>query len=261
MKKDYLIVGHFAKDLKSRGFSLGGSVFYSGLCAKSLGYQVKISTSFGPDLEKKVAATGFKINRTSSPASTVFKNIYNRAGQRSQFLSSLALPLDSAQIPREWLDSPIVQIAPIAKEVKEKSINSFKRKNSLIGVVLQGWLRDCRPGKEVSFSYWKNYRKVLPRADIAFLSEEDVKNHEGLIKEFAKFSPLLVLTQGKRGCSVFHRGKVSSFEARKIKEKNPTGAGDVFASAFLVEFKKTKNFNLAAEFANSIAAKHVACNS
>lgn len=261
MKQDYLICGHFAKDLKPKGFSLGGSVFYSGVCARSLGFDVKIFTSFGRDLEKEVAATGFKISRIPSSVSTVFKNIYDPEGKRSQFLSSRALTLDFSGIPKEWLNAPIVQIAPIAGEIKEDLVNSFENKDSLIGAVLQGWLRDCRPGKKVSFFPWRNYKKVLSRADVAFLSEEDVKGHEELIKKFARFSPLLVLTRGKNGCTVFHKGKAKNFKALKIKENDPTGAGDVFAAAFLVELKKTRNSDRAAEFANLIAARHVRCNS
>lgn len=257
MKRDYLLCGHFAKDLKLRGFSLGGSVFYSGACARSLGFVVKVFTSFGSDLEKKVTNTEFEVYRIPSFNSTTFKNVYDQDGKRSQFLSSLASPLDSSKISKEWLNASIVQIAPIADEIKEGLIDHFKNKSSLIGVVLQGWLRDCRPGKKVSFFPWKNYRKVLSKANVAFLSEEDVRGHEGVIKEFSDFSPLLVLTQGKRGCTVFNRGKAQKFPASKIKENDPTGAGDVFAAAFLVEFKRTKNSNLAAEFANLIASRLV----
>ncbi len=48
---EYLLIGHFAKDIKNGKYDLGGSVFYSGLAAKKLGGKVKILTSFSKDFK------------------------------------------------------------------------------------------------------------------------------------------------------------------------------------------------------------------
>jgi sugar/nucleoside kinase (ribokinase family) len=69
---------------------------------------------------------------------------------------------------------------------------------------------------------------------------------------------LLVLTHGKRGCTVYSRDEERYFAAPTVKEVNPTGAGDIFATAFLVRLRQTNgNPWEAAAFANEIAARSV----
>jgi len=251
--KDYLIVGHFAKDLKEHGSSLGGSPFYSGAITKKLGWRVKVLTSFGPDLDikDKKELKDFDIRCVPSSLSTTFQNVYKN-GKRIQFLYQVSSLLSPKNLPKGWQKTSIVQLAPIAQEVKENMIYSFKR--SLIGATLQGWLRKQNKNKEVSFSMWRNYKKFLPKINVAFLSREDIKNDMNLLKKLAKFSNILVLTEGKNGATVFHQGEIKHFAVKKVKEADPTGAGDVFAAAYLIKFYKTKNPWQAAEFANSVAS-------
>jgi hypothetical protein len=47
---DYLIVGHLTKDLNPNGYTMGGTIAYSGLTASALGLRVGAVTSFGPDM-------------------------------------------------------------------------------------------------------------------------------------------------------------------------------------------------------------------
>lgn len=252
--RDYLIVGPFAKDLNHQGFSIGGSAYYSGITAKKLGSKVKILASFSSDIEKEKDLKEFDIFRIPSLTTTTFENIYQK-GERRQYLHQTASYIYSKHLPGDWRSCPIVQLAPLAREVDENIVFSFP--DSLIGASLQGWLRKGDKNKLVVFNLWKNYKKFLPKIDVAFLSEEDVRGDLDLVKELAKYSDILVLTQGKKGCKVYHQNKTKHFKARKIKETHPTGAGDVFAAAFLINFQKTRNLESSAEFANFIASSFV----
>jgi sugar/nucleoside kinase (ribokinase family) len=63
-----------------------------------------------------------------------------------------------------------------------------------------------------------------------------------------------VLTKGPKGCVVFANGiekHVPGFPAREV---DPTGAGDVFAGAFLVRLQETGDPFEAARFANATAS-------
>lgn len=248
--KDFLIIGHFSKDLKNHGFALGGSPFYSGFTAKKLGQKVKILTSFAPDLNNEEILQEFNIHCIPSPVTTTFRNIY-RKGKRTQFLYQIASRITSKHLPLNWKSSSIIQLAPIAQEVDENILYSFK--NSLMGATLQGWLRKQNKNKKVSFCLWKNYKKFLPKINVAFLGEEDVKDIN-LVKKFAQFSNILVLTEGRKGCIVFYNGKIKHFKAKRVREVDSTGAGDVFAATYLIKFQQTKNLWEAAEFANFIAS-------
>ena len=84
-------------------------------------------------------------------------------------------------------------------------------------------------------------------------------NEEMLAKQML---PLMVnamcVTRGARGVTVFqqeHKHLLrKEFPGISTGSKDPTGCGDVFGSAFLYQYCKTKNYGRAAGFANEIAA-------
>jgi sugar/nucleoside kinase (ribokinase family) len=67
-----------------------------------------------------------------------------------------------------------------------------------------------------------------------------------------------VVTQGAEGCTVFVRGQgARQFVAPVQAEVDPTGAGDVFAAAFFINFFETDDPWASARFANQVAALSV----
>jgi len=63
-----------------------------------------------------------------------------------------------------------------------------------------------------------------------------------------------VLTHGPRGASVYRAGEVRDFPTRRAKEVDLTGAGDVFAAAFLIRLAEVDDPWEAARFANVVAS-------
>ena len=94
-------------------------------------------------------------------------------------------------------------------------------------------------------------------ADAVILSEEDLPEL-GVLDEYRRWARLLVLTQGEAGCTVFFRGRSKQIPAPTVKEVEPTGAGDIFTTAFLIRFYRNGHDPLdAASFANQMAARSV----
>jgi sugar/nucleoside kinase (ribokinase family) len=62
------------------------------------------------------------------------------------------------------------------------------------------------------------------------------------------------MTQGARGCTVFVNGEARQIPGFPAREVDPTGAGDVFAAAFLVRLSETHDPFQAARFANATAS-------
>jgi sugar/nucleoside kinase (ribokinase family) len=74
-----------------------------------------------------------------------------------------------------------------------------------------------------------------------------------------RLAPIVVLTQQEGGCIVYFHDETRQISAPIINEVNPTGAGDIFATAFLYRLHQTKgNPWEAAGFANQVAATSVA---
>ncbi|HTR82153.1 MAG TPA: carbohydrate kinase family protein [Bacteroidota bacterium] len=68
----------------------------------------------------------------------------------------------------------------------------------------------------------------------------------------------LCITRGQRGATMFqqeHKHLLrKEFPGIPTGSKDPTGCGDVFGSAFLYQYCRTKSFDRASEFANEVAA-------
>jgi len=86
------------------------------------------------------------------------------------------------------------------------------------------------------------------------MSEEDISPFPNIIEEYANMVKMLILTRGEKGSTLFYDGKVIDFPAFKVKVIDPTGAGDVFATAFLIKLKETQDPAFASVFANCVAS-------
>jgi sugar/nucleoside kinase (ribokinase family) len=253
-RPDYLVIGHVAVDLTPNGPVAGGAVVYAGRAAQSLGCQVAAVTSAAPDYDFDQALGDMDVMNLPAETTTTFTNRYTPTG-RQQLIHSVACPLTAADVPAEWRRAEVVHLAPIANEVDPALVALFS--NSLVGLTPQGWLRAWNGDGRVYAREWPAAEVILPLAGVVILSEEDLTGPEMLV-QFRRAAPLLVLTQGAAGCTVFCRDETRQMPAPPTTEVNATGAGDIFAAAFLVRYRQTAgNPWEAARFANEMAAYSV----
>jgi sugar/nucleoside kinase (ribokinase family) len=253
-RPDYLIIGHVTTDLTPNGPVAGGAVTYAGRTAHALGCRVAALTSAAPAYNFPEALPGIEIHSLPAEKTTTFTNTYTPAG-RQQTIHGVARPLTAADVPAEWRRSPIVHLAPVANEVDPTLVSLFS--NSLVGLTPQGWLRAWDDAGRVHARDWPEAEAVLPLASAVILSEEDLIGTH-MLERFRRWSPLLVLTQSAAGCTVFCRDEIRQVPAPTVTEVNVTGAGDIFAAAFMVRYGQTAgNPWEAARFANEIAAYSV----
>ena len=250
---DYLVIGHISCDLTDKGRSLGGTASYAALTAKSIGLRVGIITSWGNEVPSS-QLDGISIINQPADSSTTFENKYSESG-RKQIIHSLAAPLNEQSVPGIWMNSPIVHLGPIAQEVSPSLVSKFP--NSLVGLTLQGWLRTWDETGEIKPKQWIEAPHILPKANAAILSKEDVGENEEILEELAVMCPVFVVTEGYFGARVYWHGDVRHFNAPNVIEKDATGAGDIFAASFFIRYHKTKNPWEAARFANLLASRSV----
>lgn len=251
---DYLVIGHICADVVPGGLQVGGAVAYAGRTAQVLGCQTAVLSSASPHYDWHTALPGLCVSAVPSPHTTTFENIYTPAGRR-QVLHARATPLQPFHLPVHWQSTPIVHLAPVADEVSIDLAAMFP--NSLVGITPQGWLRTWNEAGQVSAREWPDAETVLRQVTAVILSQEDLPNMEAL-HQYRQWANLLVMTQGKQGCSVFQGETVQQFPAPAVQEVEPTGAGDIFAAAFLVRLHESgRNVAESAVFANHIAAQSV----
>jgi sugar/nucleoside kinase (ribokinase family) len=155
-------------------------------------------------------------------------------------------------IPAEWRHPPIVHLAPLAREVDAHFAVLFP--DSLVCVTPQGWMRQWDETKRVRMRPWEEANDILPHVDVVVLSEEDLNGDTSLIYDYACKAKIALMTQGARGCMVFTCGEERHISGFPVSEVDPTGAGDVFAAAFMVRYQETQDPIQAARFANATAS-------
>lgn len=250
---DYLLIGHFSKDLTPAGPHLGGSAAYAGLTARAFGQEVGIVTAWAEDV-KTDALKELNIANQWSEYSTTFENIYTPEG-RIQTLHALAPPLDFYHIPESWRSTPIVHLAPVAREISPNIIRHFPEAE--IYLTLQGWLRNWDAEGRVFYEDWPEAGYILQQVNAAVISEEDVRGNQETIYRMAASVPVLAVTKGAQGAEVYAQGSLYTLPAPTTQELDATGAGDIFAAVFFTQLSHFGDPVHAAEMAVQIASDSV----
>lgn len=243
-------MGHVCLDKVPGGYIPGGAVSYAATLARNLGYQTAILTSHGPDFKTTTYLPGIDCKVLPSTITTVFENKY-KGGKRTQYLRQKAKNLTTGLLPETWKQADIALLGPVANEVSTGFLSAFK--DSLICVCPQGWMRSWDSRGLVTQKQIDDWDK-LTGAGIISISENDVGSDWGLINHIAAAVEILIVTLGAEGADVFHRGSKAHFPAFPTLEKDPTGAGDVFAAAFSIKFAECADIAHASAYASAAAS-------
>ncbi|HEY0754050.1 MAG TPA: PfkB family carbohydrate kinase [Ktedonobacteraceae bacterium] len=261
----FLTLGHVTRDLlPGETFTLGGTVTFAALTAYHLGLAAGVVTCADQVLLSQLPALlpEIALAACSAPATTTFENSY-QDGFRTQYLRGRASLLDLADIPLAWLNAPILLLGPLAQEIPPTLVQALPHPTgSLLAATPQGWLRRWDADGRVWPTPWEQAEALLPLLDILILSHDDLLPFAGnqrsaadaLLGAWSMRVPLLIATDGRVGATLFENGKTKRFPAYPAHEVDPTGAGDVFAAAFLSHFYQHNDLYEAINFANCVAS-------
>jgi len=288
---DFLAIGHATRDLLPDGsWRLGGSVTFAARTAQQLGMRPAVVTSATADVLAALRETlpGVPIASVPAPEATSFENIYltavpsndrtqaaTPAPTRRQFLRGRAAPLTLDAVPPDWRAAAIVLLAPLADEIPISLAAAFPQ--SLVAATPQGWLRRWDAAGRVHPGPLADAATLLPALRALILSREDLlpapdistdtlspdvprdaTAADALIADWARSLPLVAVTCGQAGALLYAGGgSPVAFSGYPARELDPTGAGDVFAAAFLCELYATGDPVAAVDFANRVAALSV----
>ena len=226
---DYRIVRHLTKDLNPNGYTMGGTIAYSGLTASALGLRVGAVTSFGPDMHMTRLGDVW-IHAVPASQTTTFTNEYTSAGRR-QRITGRALELMLDHIPEEWRTARWVHLGPVANEVDPALAAAFPQAS--LGLTPQGWFRDWDNDGNITTLPWVARKAALAAAKAVVLSVEDGGGDEAAIREIAEVCPRLVVPDGSHGARVHYEGRMRMIPAPAVGAVDPTGAGEISAARFV----------------------------
>ena len=266
MTPEFLTIGHVARDLQADGsYTVGGTVTFAALTAYHLGLAAAIVTCADPQFMAELPGhlPEIALHVRSSQNTTTFINQYVE-GFRTQYLYARSDDIEQQDVSEEWRAAPIVLLGPLDQELSPDLVQLFPRRaGRIVAATPQGWLRRWDSGDgRVWPTPWDSAEQVLPQLDVLILSHDDLlpfangerNEADAILTNWSMQVPLLVATDGRHGATLFRHGETTRHPAYPAHEVDPTGAGDVFAAAFLTHLYRYGDPEQAVDFANCVAS-------
>jgi len=247
----YLVAGHTTRDVVESGWRIGGSVAYAVLAGRRLGLEPFVVSGCGLDVQASAYYQGLNASIQRSRETTTFRNL-ETDGFRTQEILAAADPLTTGDIPAGWRNPNILHLAPVFQELDETFARWFRPR--LCGATLQGWMRAADERGRVTFGVHPDLEQIVQGVDIAIFSGHDLTNDIKLREWLTRMIPVCVETRGAGGCLVVEDGRERAVASQPLPIEDSTGAGDVFATAFLARYFESGDPMESARFANEFAA-------
>ncbi len=240
-----------AEDLAPGGRWLpGGPSLYSARLALNLGAAVTLVTALSAGYDRKALA-GLDVRSVAVATVTRYANSYDAEGARTQRLAwaGEALP---ASLLTGVPEADVIIAAPAFHELEAFPAAAARVR----GLALQGLLRETRPDGLVRPrpEPWREVERFVERGMFVFFSIEDTAEPAALAKSVAARGATCFVTAGSAGASRFEDGAVWPIAAFPAHQADPTGAGDCFATAFLIRYAESGSMEGACAFATATGA-------
>lgn len=230
---EFVAVGHVTHDLYGEAYVAGGCGYYGARTAAALGASTGLVSVVGADFRCDAALDGLDAVLGRAGQTTIFINTYRDDGVRLQRVRAQAGPVSPALLPSGWERADVVFMAPVMGEL---DLAAWRRAVSprVLGIGVQGWIKEAAADGRVVPRRWDVEPELLRTVDAACISDDDFAQQPDLLERLLSAVKVVAFTHGKAGCEVFVAGKSTRVGVYPTSERDPTGAGDVFSSAFFL---------------------------
>ncbi|WP_287584819.1 carbohydrate kinase family protein [Candidatus Borrarchaeum sp.] len=275
---DLVVIAHFALDIitkngENKPLRLGGPPLYCSIAAKRLGGRPGIISKVGEDFKEEffLFFSGNNIDisgiKRCKGLTTRFKLEY-KGEVRTEFLIAKSERIEIQDISEQFLDSQAFIISPIVDEIPLDTLKHVAKKGrGSIYLDPSGYIRSIAKNGSgrIFLTKWKDMADYLQYINVlkASVSEIEVLTNCNDLKLAAKEIEdlgvkIVIITEGSKGSYIQYKGEF--FHIPSIKCSNAvdvTGAGDVYISAFALEFSKTKDAIRSGAFATAAVSSKI----
>lgn len=244
--------------------SPGGSALFVSGAADYLGAKVGIIGNIGEDYPSSVLSWlkhhGLNVSllRKTKGPSTRFRIGYHHGSRRLWVIEA------GRSVKITWKGDRVegLHLGPVFDEISESLIHSLRKKCGFMSMDIQGLVRKVNRSTEVHV-FRRNLDPVLRMCDMIKASIDEAKlqtslrDHRAILAKFlAKGPKFAILTLGAKGSLLgirnYEKFLIPAFPDKGIKD--PTGAGDVYAGAWLTSYLRTKDPIWAASVGSAFAS-------
>jgi sugar/nucleoside kinase (ribokinase family) len=234
------VIGHLSRDMVAGApLRIGGGPWYAGRALRTLGDDAVLFAKCGDadraQLQRKLASIGLPASLSTGGETTEFSFHYDAEGVRTMEVVTVGEPWRLDEPPAGLLRRvEALQVAPLLRTDFDAAALERLGSGRRLLLDAQGLVRVPRPGPltlDADFD-----PDLLRHVSILKVSEDEANVLAG--GEPAALAdlgvPEVVLTLGPLGSVVVVNGQVEEIPARRVENvRDPTGAGDAFASAYL----------------------------
>jgi sugar/nucleoside kinase (ribokinase family) len=200
-----------------------------------MGLSAAILTSHADDFPLDALPPQIEVMSVPAEATTRFEH-RGDGGERRMRVTARARPLGVPAVPEDWREAGIAMLTPVLDEVDPLIATAFGAGS--VGAAVQGYVRGLGRAGAIVPTAWDSPDLVLDWAQAVFLSAEDVAGDLTAVVEWFQRVPIGVLTAGRDGAVLFVNGERYAVRPHRVREVDGTGAGDVFAAAFMVHYHR-----------------------
>ena len=221
----------------------GGPALYSTLPALLFGWQPHVIGTIGRDISPPPFSGDFVILSHTIR----FRHQYIE-GKRVSYILSYPNEKISADIDTSKFD--IIIVNPVFDEFDHDFLSYIVTSHNFVGVDIQGFVRQVMPSERISITPLSSdvMKNILRRALVVKASREDLYH---LPSE--PFGEIFIITLGDRGAKAYV-GEREVYVPVIPVTGDPTGAGDVFLTTFMITFYETRDLKTSLIYANALAS-------
>ena len=238
------------------------------LAAKKLGLEkVGLVGCIGSDYQSRFKAEmknfGIEIADIACKQTGGFHLVYDEKGDRTLDVLGVAGRITPKSFPNEFLQARFTVIGPILGEV-DRALIEYLRSSSSSKLFLdpQGLIRNIGHDKRVVHSCDKDeFAKIAQQVDFikpnepesrTITGESDAVLALGRLHDMSAAVPIITLAE--RGSVLLESGKLRRTPPYPTKAIDPTGAGDVYAGAFIARYSGGASLSDASLYASAAAS-------
>jgi sugar/nucleoside kinase (ribokinase family) len=253
---DFVAIGHLSFDVNivdngpPSHHTPGGAAAYAALTASKHGLSTGILTSIDQDYPVQEVLAGIDVRVSESEHTATFANYYD-SGERSQVLLASGNKIRQASLPANWTKPGILFAAPLLHELPTDCVSWFRP--GLSCIVPSGWLR--RWGADGVITHGNSLPSSLVggrKWNVVVVSESEV--HDLPEQQLFDLGEIVCITRGALGARIWQSGTWLETPAISASPADLTGAGDIWATAFVIALSEQNNLQEAGRYAAAASA-------